>query len=225
MHDRKELIKAAQDAALWLLERKDNPPEIVVHTDLGRETLRFNVGDILFEYRPKGVHRNENPWKNVAPMDEFPHDEGPVAIGICPRHNRERRLNEVDIPIRPLRIALLIGTLVGCSDCSSKTVVVRNFRPQSIRSAEWSLVRPMNLCAECATRLRAPKSIWVAEPPYHTELEIRGPAREALASLREQVKDVECRSCVTVSSGRSSGFGVSETYPFLRRTYERPRSY
>jgi hypothetical protein len=224
MHDREELTNSAQEAALWLLEREDNPPEILLHTHLGRETLRFTVGDILFEYRPQGVHHNEDPWKDMSPTDDFRHDEGPVAIGICPRHNAERRLNEVYVPIYPLRMGRLIGTLVGCSDCPSKTVVVRNFRSPCRNPAEWSLRIPMNLCTECATRLGAPKSIWLAEPPYHTELEIRGSTRKTLASLREQVKDVECQSCVTVSCGSMSGFGVSQTYPFLRRTYERPRS-
>lgn len=208
---RDEFLKKAQEAALWILEREDNPPMMEKYGNV----LRFVVDGFQFEYWPRGWHIDDNPWRE-ANLRRVRHEEGLIIVAKCPRHGGERR-SEFIIPTHLLRHAKLIGQLVGCTTCSNETVVVRlpsRFHPRG------GMVMASNYCAFCAEhRFEISKSSWLAEPPRHTEDELRGPTRRALVETKKWAEDVECDKCVMWVS-YSAGMG-NITHASPRRSYAR----
>ena len=205
-----QFLKKAQEAALWMLERDKNPPVM----ERCGNALRFTAVGLEFEYRPRGWHYDDNPWREEN-LGRVQHDEGLVVVAKCPRHGGERR--SWNIPTRPLHMTKYIGRLIGCSLCSSKTVVVR--LPERLHP-RGGVIMASNYCATCAERrFQIPKSSWLPKPPRYTEDEFRGPTRRALAEFRKWAEDVECDDCVTWVY--ASAGGGCDTHAMARRTYVR----
>ncbi|MDO8496309.1 MAG: hypothetical protein Q7S43_02990 [bacterium] len=206
-----EFLKKAQEAMLWILEQGENPPVMERRGD----ALRFTANGLQFEYRPRGWHYDDNPWRE-ANLRRVEHEEGLIVVAKCPRHGGERR-SQFIIPSHPLRHAKLIDQLVGCTICSSETVVVR--LPSRLHP-RGGVVMASNYCAFCAEhRFEIPKSSWLPEPPRHTEDEFRGPTRRVLAETKKWAEDVECDACVTWAY--ASAGGGCDTHAMARRTYVR----
>jgi hypothetical protein len=207
--------KRAEEAALWLLEREVDPPEMTEYInpqEFYGSVLRFKIQDQLFEYRSTGWHYDDNPWRSHN-MKQVTHNEGVVAVASCPRHGGLIRSSRIlTLSLRTLK---LIGKVVECTLCSGNGPAV--FGPALSSPPP---VLPSGYCKVCAEkRFKIPKADWWKEPRYFTEENVRGHTRKTLQRTLEWVKDVECDRCVTLVYYNGGNF--VDTYPKLVRTYER----
>ncbi|MBI2057893.1 MAG: hypothetical protein HYT63_02830 [Candidatus Yanofskybacteria bacterium] len=207
--EEEEFLQRAKEAALWILERDNDPPELIKVGD----SYDFLEAGLQFRYRPEGWHYNDNPWREDN-MRRVEHREGLVVIAKCPRHGGSRV--SFTIPTMPLRVMERFGRFIRCTLCSEKTVVVR--LPERPCPGGGTYMAA-NYCANCAKRrFGIPESRWLKEPPRWLEDDLRRPTREALADIKQWSQDVECDRCVIWVCVAS---GMASTHAVPRRTYQR----
>ena len=202
-----QFLDRAKEAALWILERDSNPPEMIKHP----HGWRFEAKGLLLQYQRAGDYISDDPWirGNHTNKLKIECSEGIVAIARCPRHGGERRGRF--IPTRRLSDLDRIGQLLGCTTCSSPDVVVLVVGANHTVRAVY--------CANCAHHIaRIPSSKHSKEPLRYTEKYFREPTRRAMAeALAECAVDIECEQCVELVYW--SAGGGCDTVPSLRVTY------